>query len=103
MLDISTVSTPASNETTTTGIPHNFTTTTDPNENLDSVWIAVGASLGAFLFAFIIFTVSMAVFFKWRSKRRTEGAYNPSKEESQRNPKNQAAFTIPLPNPERLI
>ena len=94
-----TESTPNANETTTTETP----STTASSESLDSVWIAVGASLGVFLFLFVVFTASMAVFFKWRSKRRSEGAYNPSREERQGNRKNQVVFAIPLPNPERLI
>ena len=99
ILASTTESTPDANETTTT----ETTLTTSSSENLDSVWIAVGASIGAFLFAFVIFAASMAVFFKWRSKRRSEGAYNPSREETQGSRKNQVVFAIPLPNPERLI
>jgi len=51
----------------------------------------------------LIFIISMALFIKWKSKRRTEGAYNPSRAEKQEHLKNKAVFAIPLPTPERLI
>jgi len=45
----------------------------------------------------------MALFIKWKEKRRTEGTYNPSRAEKQEHQKNKLVFSIPLPTPERLI
>ena len=98
MGDTSTLPTTTSNTTTTTQSP----TTSQPADNSDTAWIVAGASIGAFFFVFLVFAISLFAFMKWKRRRRTEGAYNPSRAEGQ-SPKNQFVFAIPLPNPERLI
>ena len=51
----------------------------------------------------IVFIILMALFIKWKERRKTEGTYNPSRAEKQENQKNKLVFSIPLPTPERLI
>ena len=51
----------------------------------------------------ILSVILMALFVKWKEKRRTEGNYNPSRAEKYENQKNKVVFSIPLPTPERLI
>ena len=51
----------------------------------------------------ILLVILMALFVKWKEKRRTEGNYNPSRAEKYENQKNKVVFSIPLPTPERLI
>lgn len=51
----------------------------------------------------ILFIILMALFIKWKERRRTEGTYNPSRAEKHENQKNKLVFSIPLPTPERLI
>ena len=98
MVETSTFSTTTSISTATI----QSQTTSQSNDNSGTAWIAAGASIGAFFFVFLVFTLSMVSFMKWKQKRRTEGTYNPSRAEGQP-PKNQFVFAIPLPNPERLI
>ena len=95
-------STQFSNSTDTSS-PTTVTTTTsspsfwDDNRTIIIVVICVAIVL------LIFFVILMALFIKWKEKRRTEGTYNPSRAEKQQNQKNKLVFSIPLPTPERLI
>ena len=94
-----------SSSSLTTIVPttsHNVTTTasTPPDETNRIIIISVTCVVIVLL---LIFIISMAVFIKWKSKRKTEGAYNPSRAEKQEHLKNKPVFSIPLPTPERLI
>ena len=90
-----------------------FTTTTQnvttisSEENNDTIWSQYGVIIISVtcvvIVLLLIFIISMALFIKWKSKRRTEGTYNPSRAERQEHLKNKPVFAIPLPTPERLI
>ena len=90
-----------------------FTTTTQnvttisSEENNDTIWsqydVIIISVTCVVIVILLIFIISMALFIKWKSKRRTEGTYNPSRAERQEHLKNKPVFAIPLPTPERLI
>ena len=107
MLDIITATSLTTNNTTYTSTSPASEQTTSSAESDESIWsnygVVIIATTSVIIFVLIIFIVSMAVFLKWRAKRRTEGAYNPSRAEKQENQKNKLVFSIPLPTPERLI
>ena len=86
-------SSPTTVTTTTTSSPSFW----DDNRTIIIVVICVAIVL------LIFFVILMALFIKWKEKRRTEGTYNPSRAEKQQNQKNKLVFSIPLPTPERLI
>ena len=90
--------------TITTTIPTDIPTTKP--DVWDQYGVIIISVVSAVIVLLLIFIISMTVFMKWRSKRRTEGAYNPSRAEKLENEivkKNKIVFSIPLPTPERLI
>ena len=79
-------------------------TTTSPEETIwDQYGVIIISVTCVVIVLLLIFIISMTLFIKWKSKRRTEGTYNPSRAERQEHHKNKPIFAIPLPNPERLI
>ena len=100
MLDNTTTATTTSSSTV-------FSTTSEDKSDDETIWSQYGviivSTTSVFIFLVIIFIISMAVFTKWRTKRRTVGAYNPSRAEKQDGQANKVVFSIPLPTPERLI
>ena len=106
MLDNNTTPFPTTNSASyASSSPVSSTTSSDKND--ESIWsqhsTEIIVSTSVIIFVVIIFIVSMAVFLKWKAKRRTEGNYNPSGAEKHENQKNKLVFSIPLPTPERLI
>ena len=95
---------------TTTNAPtitHNGTTVTSTTTPDDNIWDEYGTIIISItcviIVLLLIFIISLALFSKWKSKRRTEGTYNPSRAENHQYVKNKVIFSIPLPTPERLI
>ena len=85
----------------------NSTSATTSNPDEESFWeeyrttIIIVICIAIVLL--ILLVILMALFVKWKEKRRTEGNYNPSRAEKYQNQKNKVVFSIPLPTPERLI
>jgi len=91
----------------TTTTTQNVTTTSTDENSEETIWTQYGVIIISVtcvvIVLLLIFIISMALFIKWKSKRRTEGTYNPSRAERQEHLKNKPVFAIPLPTPERLI
>jgi len=90
--------------TTTTLYPTNSTSTTTVNStdvDDDSNWkVIVGGVVGGVLGLAAVIALAVFTFVYVRTrKRRQEGRYRPATEELRQ----KKVFTIPLPNPEKLI